>query len=159
VRGRRPRILPFLVLVVVAAAVPGRAGEPSTFGKGVTAADPVAIAELLASPQKYVGRTVRIDGRIEEVCPMRGCWIDVAAEGRPGVVRVKVTDGEIVFPADAKGRAVSAEGVFERIELTGEQAVGWMRHLAEEKGEPFDPAKVPDPLVLYQIRGLGAVVR
>jgi len=134
------------------------AAEPVTLGQGV-AAPAVAIAELLAHPQVWVGKTVRVDGTIQDVCPMRGCWIDVAGSGAPGVLRVKVTDGEIVFPADAKGRAVSAEGVFERLEMRGEQAVGWMRHLAEEKNEPFDPASVPDPLVLYQIRGSGAVLR
>jgi hypothetical protein len=154
------RVIRVLLAVwIVAASTSGRAGEPLTLGQGVAVPEAVAISELLAHPQAWVGKTVRIDGTIQDVCPMRGCWIDVVGAGGPGMLRVKVTDGEIVFPADSKGRAVSAEGVFERLELKGEQAVGWMRHLAEEKKQPFDPASVPDPLVLYQIRGAGAVLR
>jgi hypothetical protein len=141
-----------------AGAPSGRAGEPVTYGAGVKQAEAVSIGALLADPQKYVGKTVRVDGTIRDVCPMRGCWIDVAGDGA-GVVRFQVEDGEITFPVAAKGHPVSAEGVFERTELKGERAVGYLRHLAEEKGEPFDAAKVPDPLVIYRLRGQGAVVR
>ena len=33
-----------------------------------------------------------------------------------------------------------------------------MKHLAEEKGEDFDPASVSGPMVMYQIEGDAAVV-
>jgi hypothetical protein len=32
------------------------------------------------------------------------------------------------------------------------------RHLAEERGEAFDPASVSGPMTLYEIQGAGAVV-
>ena len=38
-------------------------------------------------------------------------------------------------------------------------ALAHRRHLAEERGQAFDPAKESGPLVLYQIDGDGAVVR
>jgi hypothetical protein len=46
----------------------------------------------------------------------------VAAEGdeKGATVRLKVDDGVIVFPVTAKGRKVSAEGVFEAVGATAE---------------------------------------
>ena len=77
----------------------------------------------------YVGKTLRIDGVATAVCTHMGCWMAVAAEGGrrgPGeetsapTVRLKVDDGVIVFPVTAKGRKVSAEGVFEAVGGAGD---------------------------------------
>ena len=68
-------------------------------------------------------------------------------------------DDVIVIPAEAKGRAITAEGVLRRHEMTRREAVSWLRHLAEEKGEPFDEATVTGPLTFYQIEGKGLEVR
>jgi hypothetical protein len=147
--------LPFALLLVLSGAA---RAESQVFGAGVSQPEPVAIGDLLAHPQDHVGKTVRVDGRITDVCPKRGCWIDIAGEGSERVIRFKVADGEIVFPAEVRGKGVIAEGVFTRIELEGEEAVAYARHLAEEKDEPFDASKVKPPLVFYQIKGSGAVV-
>ena len=89
---------------------------------------------------------------------MKGCWIDIL-EGESGeTVRFKVEDGVIVFPVEAKGREVVAEGVLQKKEMSERRARSWMRHLAEEKGEPFDEASVTGPMVFYQIEGIGAEV-
>ena len=44
-----------------------------------------------------------------------GCWIDIAGEKKGEKIRVKVKDGEIVFPKDSKGKKVSVEGVVEEV--------------------------------------------
>jgi len=54
---------------------------------------------LLAKPADYVGKTVQVKGKITEVCQMMGCWIYVA-DAQGNKIRVKVNDGEIVFPKD-----------------------------------------------------------
>ena len=135
------------------------AAEGKTYGKGVTANDIVAISDLMASPDAYVGKTIRVEGLITDVCPKRGCWMDLAGE-KDQAVRIKVDDGDIVFPLDAKGKKAVAEGVFTKIELTKEQALANAKHLSEEKGEAFDPEKAKDlSTVIYQIKGVGAVIR
>jgi hypothetical protein len=140
-------------------AAPEGGGEGQVYGAGLTEATPVTVGELLAHPESYLDQRVRVQGRITDVCPRRGCWIDIEESGAPSPIRFKVEDGEIVFPVDAMGKAVTAEGVFTKIELDRAQAEGYLRHLAEERDEPFDPATVTGPITLYQIRGLGAVVR
>ncbi len=129
-----------------------------TFGSGVGEGEIVSVLELVSDPAAYLGKRVRVTGRIRGVCPRRGCWIEIAGDDAR-TIRFKVEDGVIVFPADVEGQRVVAEGVVVKHELSREQAVDRARHLAEERGEEFDPSSVGGPLTLYEIQGGGAVVR
>ena len=152
------RTLPWIALLSVALA-PVVAQEPIAVGGPLTLVESVGIAELLGNPEAYVGKTVQVRGAITDVCPRAGCWVDIKDADSAESVRFKVKDGEIVFPVEAKGRRIIAEGVLVRTEMTREEAVGYARHLAEEKDEPFDPESVTGPLKLYHIQGAGAVMR
>ncbi len=154
------RLLVAAVLVACIAALPALAGDEKTYGKGVTGAEIVKISDLLAKPDQYVGKTVRVEGLITDVCPRRGCWINIAGDKEFQTLKFKVEDGVIAFPLDAKGKRAQAEGVFTKLEMTPEQAVEHAKHQAEERGVAFDPAKAKDiETVVYQIQGTGAVVR
>ena len=117
-----------------------------------SALDATAIPALVAAPKDYVGKTIRVDGIATAVCTAMGCWMAVAPEGDPNapVVRLKVEDGAIVFPVSAKGKKVSAEGVFEAIGASDE-------HGQEAAGEhaKHDPQASAD----YQIKATGALIR
>lgn len=131
------------------------------YGKGVTVAEATPIAKILADPDAYVGKTVRIEGKVLDVCPMAGCWMELAEEGNDGggKLKVKVDDGVIVFPMTAKGKLAVAEGTIEAIPMTREKYVEWLKHLAEEKGETFDVSTVGDgPFRILQLKGTGARV-
>ena len=126
-------------------------------GKPLTVKEPMPLATLLAHPDDYVGKTVQVKGKIVEVCEMMGCWMDlVNEEGQK--LRIKVNDGEIVFPKDASGKMAVAEGAFNKLELSKEQAVARAKEEAEEKNRKFDPASVKGPMTIYQIQGTGAVI-
>lgn len=153
----RPLVLALLTALVAPAA--GLAGETTNYGAGLADATPVAIEDLLSRPEDFVGTKVRVQGKITDVCPIRGCWIDIATRKAQGPIRFKVTDGEIVFPVAAKGRRVTAEGVFARIELDAAGALAYRKHMAEERGETYEPDEESGPLTLYRIDGTGAVVR
>lgn len=116
------------------------------------------IADLLASPAQYVGKAVQVKGRITEVCQKEGCWMMLVDDATSKSIRIKVKDGEIVFPKDSSGRQAIAEGVFTKIERTREQTIAAARHEAEEQGRPFDPASITAGSVVYQIQGTGARV-
>jgi hypothetical protein len=129
----------------------------SKLGKPLAVKEPVAIATLLAKPADYVGKTVQVKGKITGVCQEMGCWMYVADEqGRK--IRIKVNDGEIVFPKDGAGRIATAEGVFTKLELTREQAIEAAREEAKDSKKTFDPASIKSGTVDYQIQGTGAVV-
>ena len=146
--------IPFIGLLAASLAA-----DETVYGAGLTDAKSVTISELLAHPENYLDKKVRVDGQVADVCPHMGCWIDIEATEGKSSIRFKVKDGEIVFPMEAKGKPVAAEGVFTKIELDRDQAERYLRHLAEERGEEFDPTEVTGPITLYQIKGEGAVVR
>ncbi|HXV75541.1 MAG TPA: DUF4920 domain-containing protein [Candidatus Polarisedimenticolaceae bacterium] len=157
-RFRGLRFLPVLLVLAVLPAVAVGGGE-ETFGAGVSGRDTIPISVLLADAGDYVGKTVRVEGVITGVCQKAGCWMTLAEDGRKDEIRVKVGDGVIVFPADGKGRRAIAEGVLTKVEMTLEQTVGYLQHLAEEQGGEFDAASVTEPMTLFQIEGTGALIR
>jgi hypothetical protein len=91
-------------------------------GKPLTQKEPLSVANLLAKPDDYVGKTVQVKGKIVEVCQMMGCWMDLANDAGQKI-KIKVEDGVIVFPKDGAGRTAVAEGKLSKIELTREQAI------------------------------------
>lgn len=147
---RRSLILMAVLLIPVVCGA-------ETYGGGVAVPEATPIARILADPDAYVGKTVRIEGKVLDVCPMKGCWMELAQEGDGSSLRVKVDDGVIVFPVTAKGRLAVAEGVLEAIPMTRESYVGWMEHLAEERGKTFDASTVGEgPFRILQLKGTGA---
>jgi hypothetical protein len=74
-------------------------------------------------------------------------------------MRVRVEDGVIVFPVDAKGKSAVAEGKLEAISMNRDQYVGWLQHLAEEQGKTFDASTVGEgPFRIFELRATGARV-
>lgn len=148
-----------LIVALVLLAAPATAGDTGkTYGKGVDGTEITKVSDLVANADRYIGKTVRVEGVVIDVCAKRGCWMDLKSDG--GTVRIKVDDGVIVFPMDAKGKTAIAEGVFKKIELTPEQSREHAKHMAEEKGQTLDAADAKDtPTVIYQIAGTGAVIR
>jgi hypothetical protein len=128
-----------------------------SYGTGVTLAETTSVAKILADPDAYVGKKVRIEGEVAEVCPMKGCWMELSETRSGSSLRVKVDDGVIVFPVTAKGKLAVAEGVLEAIPMSRDQYVSWQAHLAEERGQKFDAATVGSgPFRILQLRGTGA---
>ena len=127
-----------------------------TYGEGVSAKRAVAIASLLDTPAAHTGKTVRVDGVVSQVCQSMGCWIEISDPALGRGVRFKAKDGVIVFPKEAVGRKVSAQGTFEEIatspvrETHGEHAKS-----TENSGKP--PAATPTEK-LYWVRVTGAVL-
>ncbi len=166
------RFLILSLVIFAAAAATATAAGTETYGEGVTLDDAVAIDTLVANPDDYVGKKVRVDGVITGVCQKRGCWMQVTDPESGNGVRIKVEDGVIVFPYTSMGREASAEGVFEAIKLTPEQIEA--RTAAEHdhaEGETCDKsgskvegtgAGCDAPAVdqyVYVIHGTGAVIK
>lgn len=143
----------FLFIATTSNASDLKLGEP------LTLSEVTKVSEINAHPEKYLGKKVLIEGLIIDVCAARGCWMDIASDLAFEKIKVKVVDGEIVFPMEAKGKTARVEGVAEEIKLTKEQAIRMGKHHAEEQGTEFDPASVTGPVSFYRIRGLGAEIR
>ena len=150
------RVIFFIALLCIGFAMPVQA-KTDVYGNGVTLTEPTPVSAILDNPDNYLGKTVRVEGMIIEVCAKRGCWVYVAGDRQGEKIQVKVTDGEIVFPMSASGRMGVVEGVVEELKLSREDMIRYLQHLAEEKGQPFDPSTVKDERMI-RLRGLGAEI-
>ena len=147
-------VLSTLMVLGSLSALAGGADE-TVYGEGVTLAKSVPIAELMADPEAWVGKKVRVEGLVVDVCKKRGCWMELAGgEGQPSI-RIKVDDGVIVFPVEARGHQAVAEGVFTRIVLDD----GLKKEHEHEGHDASSCQKETRPGVIYLVRGTGAVIR
>ena len=131
----------------------------ATFGAGIKLSETTPIATILADPKAFAGKSVKVEGMVVDVCPMRGCWMDLAGAAPGEKLKFKVVDGEMTFPPDAKGKYATAEGVISVRELSLDDSVAYAKYQAEEMGKPFDPATVTAPITVVKLDGTGAVLR
>jgi hypothetical protein len=132
--------------------------SPLKLGESLTLKNATPVSELNKNPEKYLGQRVQVEGLIINVCAKRGCWMDIASDLPFEKIQIKVVDGEIVFPMEAKGKMARVEGIAEELKLTKEQAIRMGKHRAEEQGTAFDPASITGPVSYYRIQGLGAEI-
>ena len=136
-----------LVMVVTSVA---RGAE--TFGAAPTVTTATPIAQLLAKPADFQGKTVRVEGIVTGVCTMMGCWMALAPTDAPKgpAILIKVDDGVVVFPANARGKRATAQGVVERVGSADAEGQEAAREHAEHEGKK--------DATTWQIKATGAVV-
>jgi hypothetical protein len=143
-------------LVLIAALALGMSAarlEETKIGAGVTLTEATPIAAIVKSPEDFAGKTVRVDGVATAVCQEMGCWMAVAESAKEGapMVRLKVEhEGAIKFPVTAKGKRVSAQGVFTAI-------ASHDAHGKEAASEHAKHDKHASPT--YQITATGALIK
>jgi hypothetical protein len=128
------------------------------YGKEISLTEKTSISTILSQPDEFVGKTVLVEGEIVDVCEMAGCWMELKSDAKNQNIKIKVKDGDIVFPVEAKGKSAIVEGNVYKIELTKEEAVEYYEHAATEQGTEFDAATVTGPVTFYQIKGIGAEI-
>src|SRR5688572_10404401 len=139
-------------LLVVSMSAATRAAE--TFGAAPTVTEATPIAQLLAKPADFQGKTVRVEGVVTRVYTMMGCWMALAPTDAPKgpAILIKVDDGVIVFPTSARGKRATAQGVVER---SGTSPEG--QEAAREHAEHEGRGKTASPTT-RQIKATGAIV-
>ena len=143
-----------MALVGFVAAAPLPVSKDEKLGKGVTLKEATPIKELFETPEKFVGKTIRIDGVVTAVCQEMGCWMALGdSADAKNTVRLKVNhDGKIVFPISAKGKTASAEGVFEKVSATDKES----KEVIKEQAEVMTVSEFSKK---YQINASGAVIK
>lgn len=132
--------------------------DGEVYGEGVSLAQSTPISQLMAEPDAWDGKKVRVEGTITEVCEKRGCWMAIASDEPFQTLRFKVEDGVITIPVEARGKYAVAEGTIRKVELSPEDAMAMREHEAEEQGKPVDTT-TPLPTHLVKLEGTGAVIR
>ena len=91
----------------------------------------VAFADILKEPKKYAGKAVVIEGSVERVCQMEGCWMQIVPDAGSEAGAVRVTfDHKFSVPKDSAKMKFRAEGTFS-VKTLSKEAV---EHLVKEDG-------------------------
>ena len=96
------------VIAIALSAVPAaRAGQ--VYGTAPDLAVATPVSAILAQPADFVGKVVKVQGMIVDVCASRGCWLELGGDKAFETIRIKVQDGVIVFPLSARGKKAWAQ--------------------------------------------------
>lgn len=87
--------------------------EPIQFGAEVQHDKLVALSEILATPEQYLQQEITVQGTITAVCEKMHCWMRFATAENEPAFRIKVRDGDMVFPLSAKGKTAYATGTLQ----------------------------------------------
>ena len=78
----------------------------------------VDLKGALAAPEEHIGRFVIVEGKVDKVCPMKGCWLELMPAGESRGVRVTFENYGFFVPKDSMGWTARLEGEFVREELS-----------------------------------------
>ena len=109
------------------------------FGEPFTDAKTVALGEVISNVEKYSGKALKVEGKVEGVCQERGCWL-VVRDGK-SEMRVTFKDYSFFVPKDSAGKRVTLEGLVVKKTISEDHA----KHYAEESGGKVDPATIKGP--------------
>ena len=121
-------------------------------GAALSATEVVALATALEHPEDYDGKNVRIEGKIDEVCAKKGCWM-ILRDGDASV-RVTFKDYGFFVPTDTKvGSTVRIDANVLRETISEEMA----KHY-EEETEGGDPDAITGPQEVVSVVATGVEI-
>lgn len=118
-------------------AVKAEAAPAKHFGGAFTMTESQKIGEILAAPDKFDNKLVKVEATVKAVCKKKGCWAVVTDPQSPEkTVRITMKDYGFFLPKDCDGKRVVVEGTFARKVITEAQ----LRHFAQDAGK--DPSEI-----------------
>ena len=108
-KGTDMRILRILsiALIVCAGSVNGFS-QPEKYGQEITTKEITEIKNILAAPQDYAGKTVKIVGNIDTECGS-GCWFLLKVSNGDLTIYVDIGRSGFAIP-QYKGKTIMVEG-------------------------------------------------
>ena len=100
-----------LIIILIILGISGCTGNSSEnrerYGVDITEKGVVNTKDILANPDKYLGQTLRLEGKIVRECPS-GCWFYL--EDETGTIYVDINPSGLSIPPKV-GKKVVVEGV------------------------------------------------
>ncbi len=155
---QRITVTALALLLCAAGLVAKEETQDKTFGTALTLTEVTKVSDIYATPDKFNGKRVLVQGPIVDVCADMGCWLAIGGDKEGQTIRFKVEDGVIVFPMSVKGMNAKVEGVLTVAMLSEAEQIAQGEELAREMKTTFDPKTVKGPKESVEIKGEGAVV-
>lgn len=109
----------FAAVFFVSTALFGCTNKNTTYGQPISGASLTPIGDILVNPQKFDGKSVKIEGKISEECPVGG-WFFL--KDKTGLIYVDLHPSNFSIH-QAQGRVATLEGIVKkegfRVEVEG----------------------------------------
>lgn len=130
-------------------------GETGFYGAPFTITDaPLALASALETCAG-TGEACLVEGTVDRVCQMSGCWFTVNAPDVDAVVRIRMLDYGFFVPRNAMGANVTFQGTLELVDVPQAQA----QHYADDEAAAGGEAReVEGPERTYAFTITGAEI-
>ena len=123
-----------------------------TFGKPLSIKKALSLQEALQQPAKYQNQKVLLEGKISDVCQMKGCWLMLSDGER--AIRIKFEGYSFFVPKDSQGKKARAEGRLVQETLSEDMA----RHYAAEESSKSDPSEIRGPQRVVTFEAVGVAI-
>jgi hypothetical protein len=147
---KRHSILPMLCLLSFSLWAKGTGVR--TFGKPLSIKKSLSLQEAIQQPAKYQNQKVLLEGKISDVCQMKGCWLMLSDGER--AIRIKFEGYSFFVPKDSRGKRARAEGRLVQETLSEDIA----RHYAAEELTKSDPSAIKGPQRVVTFEAAGVVI-
>jgi hypothetical protein len=104
-----------LLLLLIVLAAPSCGGAGGRYGDLSLEAEAVDIETLLEAPELHLGKEVRVQGQVVQVCQVMGCWFEVMAEDKRLMVDLQM-GRDFTIPEESAGLHAEVVGTFVREE-------------------------------------------
>ena len=129
--------------------------EVSYHGKKISEKGALPATQLVAKMGEKDKMPAKVEGTVESVCKMKGCWMKVKT-GEGQVMRVSFKDYGFFVPKDIVGKTVVMEGTAE----TTTTPVSELRHYAEDAGKSKEEIeKITEPEKALTFVADGVIVK
>ncbi len=108
------------------------------------------LEEISKQLESYTNQKITLKGQITKVCKKKGCWADIKSGDER--IRIKVADDVIVIPIYTVGREAYATGTLKSKAMSKDETINYLKHMADDAGETFDPTSVKQGMTLYQLQ-------
>lgn len=108
------------------------------FGLDFTLNESVPAGTVLSNPDAYVGQTVRVTGKVSDVCQKMGCWMVITDADKH--MRITTKDHKFFVAKDGAGAICDLEGTVVKREANPERTAHYKSEQSE--GAPMPEAEV-----------------
>lgn len=138
------------IIVLVSLLIMGCKGvqksQPVPMGENIGATvsnpNPISMSELMGQLAKKDTVKTQLKAKVEGVCQLKGCWMNLVDTGVDESIFVKFKDYGFFMPLDLAGSNVIVDGIAYR-EVT---SVDELRHYAEDEGKSAEEiARITEP--------------
>ena len=106
------------------------------FGLEFTLNDSIPAGTVLTNPDEYVGKTIRVTGKVSDVCQKMGCWMVITDANEH--MRITTKDHKFFVAKDGAGAMCDLEGTVVKREADPERTAHYKSEQSEGAPMPKD---------------------